>query len=67
MRICGCNKKRFAVYLTANLFYMNSFAKQLNVKQKIIPIIVGNAAAINVHFMLPVSFFIVSNVVEQGQ
>ena len=52
---------------TANLFYITKFATKLIIKQKIIPIIVGRTAAINVHLRLAVSFFIVSRVVEQGQ
>ena len=36
-------------------------------KHKIIPIIVGSKIENKVHFKLPVSFFIVRHVVEQGK
>ena len=44
-----------------------SFAKFANIKHEAMPIIVGTNTETIVHFQLPVSFFIVSRVVEQGQ
>ena len=41
--------------------------KRLIIIQKIAPINVGNNAANTTHFKCPVSFFIVINVVAQGQ
>jgi hypothetical protein len=40
---------------------------KLIIKQHITPIAVGNNAEIIIHFTLPVSFLIVSNVVPQGK
>lgn len=46
---------------------MKSFAMLANKMQTEIPIAVGIITASAVHFQLFVSFFMVSNVVEQGQ
>ena len=47
--------------------YANSLAMPANRMQAHMPIAVGRAAASPVHFQLPVSFLMVSGVVEQGQ
>ena len=47
--------------------YETSRASDVNTIQTVIPTAVGIAAAIPVHFQLPVSFFMVRSVVEQGQ
>ena len=44
-----------------------SLEKVLMRKQSVIPTAVGSRNAASVHFKLPVSFFTVSNEVEQGQ
>ena len=51
----------------AVMIHTNSFATLVNRIQAQMPITVGSAAASPVHFQLPVSFLIVSRVVEQGQ
>ena len=47
--------------------FQNSRATAAKTIHDAIPIAVGTAAAIAVHFRLPVSFLIVRRVVEQGQ
>ena len=37
------------------------------IKHKIIPVSIGNSIEYNTHLILPVSFFIVRQVVEQGK
>lgn len=46
---------------------LNAFSAKLAEKHKIIPRSVGIKAAAIVHLRLPLSFFIVINVVAQGQ
>ena len=62
------NKKRHKMpfFVTYNIFY-NILVRQVNSMQQIMPVIVGNIVASAVHFQLPVSFLIVSIVVEHGQ
>ena len=47
--------------------YENALIIKLAAIQTVIPIKVGSRAAATVHLMLPVSFFTVIRVVEQGQ
>lgn len=49
------------------LIYINILKIKLTLKHKIMPIIVGIKIEIKVHLILPVSFLIVKQVVEQGK
>ena len=46
---------------------MKSLTAKLNIKHSVIPMIVGVSMETRVHLRLPVSFFIVKQVVAQGQ
>lgn len=54
-------------YLNKWFYYTNNLKIAVKTIQIIMPAIVGITAANAVHFKLPVSFFIVISVVEQGQ